>query len=34
MGAVGAEGGAAGVVVLEDGEEGWFVADIDEARGV
>ena len=31
MGALGAEGRAAGVVVLEDGEEGGFVADVDEA---
>lgn len=31
MGAFGAEGGTTGVVVLEDGEEGGFVADVDEA---
>lgn len=31
VGAFGAEGGTTGVVVLEDGEEGGFVTDVDEA---
>lgn len=31
MGTVGGEGGAVCVVVLVDGEEGWFVSDVVEA---
>lgn len=34
MGTFGAEGGTTGVVVLEDGEEGRLVADVDQTRVV